>query len=158
MRIEREPEAVGWVRDIRHKIQSSQSPALHYRGLSDARKKVACQAIADLPLRALVLCSHKKNMEGYRNKRVEAARGGSTQEFFYNYCVRLLLERVTHFVERLSIREHGEPKHLQIVFSERGGLRYSQTVAYLSLLQEQSRSRTTYQATREVRGRCGIPS
>lgn len=153
LRIERElaGETVKWVRDIRSSVGASQGPALHYRGLSTSRKIVVCKAIAELPIRAFVLASNKKNMEGHRNPRAEAARGASTQEFFYNYCVRLLLERVTNFVERLSIREFKSPKHLELVFSERGGIRYSQTISYLSLLMEQARSRTTYLTTREVK-------
>jgi hypothetical protein len=153
VRIERErgQETVQWIKDIRESIRSRQGPALHYRGLTDDRKRAVCEAIAGLPLRAFVLASNKKNMEGYGNPRAEAARGASTQEFFYNFCIRLLLERVTLFVERLSLREHREPKHVELVFSERGGLRYSQTIEYLWLLMEQARSNTTYLPTREVR-------
>jgi len=114
--------------------------------------------IGALPIRGFVLLSNKKNMQGYKNPRVEAARGASTQEYFYNFCIRLLLERVTLFTETISLREHKVAKHLEIVFSERGGLRYSQTIAYLSLLQEQARSKTTYLDTREIRWRVIHPA
>jgi hypothetical protein len=90
-------------------------------------------------------------MEGHTNARVAAARGASTQEYFYNYCVRLLLERVTEFVEEISLQEFGAPKHLKIIFSERGGLRYSQTIVYLDLLRQQARSGTTYLTRREIK-------
>jgi Protein of unknown function (DUF3800) len=90
-------------------------------------------------------------MEGHRNDRAEAARGSSTQDVFYNFCVRLLLERVTNFVEEVSMQDFKAPKHLKIVFSERGGLRYSQTIAYLDLLRQQARSGTTYLKKREIK-------
>lgn len=151
VRTETEPQVVEWVRDIRTQIGSVQGPALHYRTLTNERKTTVCRAIASYPLRGFVLLSNKKNMEGYRNPRVEAARGASTQEYFYNYCLRLLLERVTQFIERHSLIAHSEPKHAELVFSERGGLRYSQTIEYLALLMEQARSQTTFLSTREVR-------
>lgn len=153
VRTETEPQVVEWVRDIRASIGSVQGPALHYRTLSDDKKAAVCSAIAGLPLRGFVLLSNKKNMQGYRNTRVEAARGASTQEYFYNFCLRLLLERVTHFVERHSLIAHSQPKHAELVFSERGGLRYSQTIEYLALLMEQARSQTTFLERREVRWR-----
>jgi hypothetical protein len=151
VRLEREPELIPWVRDIREKIRSRQAPALHYRDLNPDRKTIVCHELAQLPVRCFVLCSNKKNMQGHKNDRVEAARGASTQEYFYNWCVRLLLERVTKFIEAISLREFGAPKHLQIIFSERGGLRYAQTIAYLDLLRQQARSHTTYLATREIK-------
>jgi hypothetical protein len=150
VRRSREPEVVDWVRNLRNEIGVRQGPGLHFRGLLAHKKVAACSGLARLPIRGFVLLSNKKNMQGYRNKRVEEARGASTQEYFYNFCVRLLLERITLFCARRSIREFGEVRHLEIVFSERGGMRYSQTIAYLNLLQEQARSQTTFLNTREV--------
>jgi hypothetical protein len=95
--------------------------------------------------------SNKKNMMGYVNPRAEAARGASSNETFYNFCARVLLERVTEFVLAHSMRLHGRPKHLQIIFSERGGLRYSQTVAYFDLLANQARAGQTYLSAREIK-------
>jgi Protein of unknown function (DUF3800) len=151
LRLERDADLIPWVRDIRKKIRARQSPALHYRTLRSDRKATVCQEIAKLPVRCFVLCCNKKSMEGHTNARVAAARGASTQEYFYNYCVRLLLERVTEFVEEISLREFGAPKHLKIIFSERGGLRYSQTIVYLDLLRQQARSGTTYLRRREIK-------
>jgi hypothetical protein len=90
-------------------------------------------------------------MKGHRNARVEAARGASTQDYFYNYLIRLLLERVTDFVEEVSLKDYGKRKHLRIIFSERGGLRYSQTIAYLDLLKNQARAGVTWLKRREVK-------
>lgn len=108
--------------------------------------------MAQLPVRYFVLISNKKNMRRYHNARAAAARP-SSQEFFYNFCVRLILERITDFVERRSLNDHGIVKHLRIVMSERGGLRYSQMAAYHDLIKNQARSGTTYLAKREVKWR-----
>jgi len=151
LRIEKEPELVPWVRGIREKIRAKQAPALHYRNLTPDRKAIVCNELASLPVRGFVLCSNKKNMQGHKNERVAAARGASTQEYFYNWCVRLLLERITDFIEANSLRDFGTTKHLKLVFSERGGMRYTQTVAYLDLLRQQARSKTTYLTTREIK-------
>ena len=65
-------------------------------------------------------------MRGYRNRRVEEARP-SSQEWFYNFCIRLLLERVTDYIVRRTLTDYNEIRHLEIVFSNRGGMRYTQT-------------------------------
>src|SRR5262249_12827287 len=98
-----------------------------------------------------------KNMRGYTNKRVEDARF-SAQEWFYNWCVRLVLERISEFVEGRSLKEFRATKHVRLVFSERGGLRYSQTKAYLDLIRSQARSGQTFLATREIRWRVIHPN
>jgi len=151
VRLEREPDLVTWVRDIRAKIRAKQSPILHYRNLAPDRKTVVCRELAARPMRCFVLCSNKKNMQGHRNDSAAAARGATTQEYFYNFCVRLLLERVTDFVQQISIRDYKTPKHLKIVFSQRGGLRYSQTIEYLDLLRQQARSQTTFLKRKEIK-------
>jgi hypothetical protein len=151
IRARREQYLTNWVHDIRTAIRSKQGPSLHYRTLSPDRKATVCRMLARGPIKAFVLLSNKKNMKGYKNERVEAARGASTQEKFYNWCVRLLLERVTDFVKEESIREFDTPKHLKIVFSERGGMRYSQTIAYLDLIRNQAQAGQTFLATREVK-------
>lgn len=150
-RLTNEPGLVGAVKGIRAAIESRQGPTLHYRQLSQERKSIVCTKLARLPVRCFAFLSNKKNMKGYKNLRAEAARGASTQEYFYNFCVRVLLERVTEFVEEVSVKDYGAPKHLEIVFSERGGLRYSQTIAYLDLLRQQARSETTFLDTRVIR-------
>lgn len=66
-------------------------------------------------------------MRGYRNPRAEKI---PSQQWFYNWCIRLLLERVTAFCEARTLEDCGERKLIKIEFSERGGHRYSQTNAY----------------------------
>jgi Protein of unknown function (DUF3800) len=114
LRLEREPELVPWVRGIREKIRAKQAPALHYRNLNPDRKAIVCTELAALPVRCFVLYSNKKNMEGHKNDRVAAARGASSQEYFYNWCVRLLLERVTAFIEEMRKFHYVNLEHQNI--------------------------------------------
>jgi hypothetical protein len=83
--------------------------------------------MAHLPIRAFAICSNKKNMRSYSNPR--AAKIPS-QQWFYNWCVRLLLERVTGFCEQRTEHDHGKREMVKIEFSRRGGHHYSQTRAY----------------------------
>lgn len=153
----RERDTVPWVQSIRHAIGARQRPDLHFRDLSPSRKFAVCAEVPKLPLRCFALLSNKKNMRQHRNERAEKARP-SGQQWFYNWCIRLLLERITDFVETDAIRRHGEPKHVQLIFSERGGVRYGQTTAYHSLLKEQARSQTTLLTKRVIKWRVLHPA
>lgn len=148
--VTRAKETVSWVKDIRDRA-AVQRPDLHFARMQPWQRQLTCEAIATLPVRCFVLVSNKKNMMGYTNPRAEAARGASANETLYNFCARVLLERVTEFVLAHSIRHHGKPKHLQIIFSDRGGMRYSQTVAYFDLLMNQARAGVTVLNRREVK-------
>ena len=96
VRVNNEKSVVDWVKDIRRDIAAIQGPVLHFRDLSPTKRLRACTMVADLPARAFVVCSNKKNMRGYNNERA-AERGG--KQWYYNFCVRLLMERVTELCQ-----------------------------------------------------------
>lgn len=146
MRTLREPNVLGWVQDIIADLGVKQRSDLHYRTLSPTRKVSAGNQIAMLPIRAFAVCSNKKNMRQYRNPRAEKV---PSQQWFYNWCVRLLLERVTAFCEARTQSDYGERKLIKIEFSERGGHRYSQTAAYQYYLREQQQGQKIYLTKRE---------
>ncbi|RXF68225.1 DUF3800 domain-containing protein [Hansschlegelia zhihuaiae] len=129
-----ENEVVSWVKEAREKIFMTQRPDIHFNALSPYRKRVVSNLFASKPFDAFVLASNKKNMEGHKNTRAEKV---PSKDFFYNWCVRLLLERITDWCERHSLKLHGEPKKVRFIFSERGGHSYSQMRAYLMYLQQQ---------------------
>lgn len=129
-----EPLVLGWMEDIIADLGIKQRRDLHYRALSPTRKISAAAQIANLPIRGFAICSNKKNMRGYRNLRAETM---SSQQWFYNWCIRLLLERVTAFCDERTALDYGERKPVKLEFSERGGIRYSQTAAYQYYLREQ---------------------
>lgn len=146
MKAEREAKIVDWASELIGDLGIRQRRDLHYRTLSPTRKQVAGQRIAQLPLRGFAVCSNKKNMRGYHNPR--AARI-SSQQWFYNWCIRLLLERVTAFCDARTLHDYGERRRIKIEFSERGGHRYSQTSAYHYYLRHQQQGGVIYLTKRE---------
>jgi hypothetical protein len=147
MRAARSSEVSEWVRSILLKAGGSNRSDLHYRTLPNFRKRIACSELAKLPIRAFVLASNKKNMRRYRNPRAE--RIGS-QQWFYNYCLRLLLERVTHFCYQRARSEGADNRLLKIIYSERGGHSYGQTIAYHELLKNQTKGGTLVLTKRRI--------
>ncbi|WP_374333002.1 DUF3800 domain-containing protein [Aestuariivirga sp.] len=148
----RELECVEWVKNMIQRLNVRQRSDLHYRSLSPSKKLVACNALGKFPIRLFVLASNKKNMRGHKNERAARTSGPiKPSQYMYNFCARLLLERVTEFVEAKSIANFGKPQKLKIVFSERGGLTYGQTAAYTELLKNQSRAGTTFLDVRQVK-------
>ncbi|MEO9298988.1 DUF3800 domain-containing protein [Devosia alba] len=148
VRAKREPEIVDWVKHLRTTIGATQGPELHFRNLSDTRKVQACAAMSALPLRAFCIASNKRNMKGYHNAKATKI---PSQEWFYNWLSRLVLERVSDLVWRQSMKEHGKPSLVKIIFSHKGGHAYSQTRAYVEYLKRQETSGTTVLIKREIR-------
>jgi hypothetical protein len=144
-----EQEQVQWVKDINASIRSRQGAILHFRRLSDCRKETACQNIAGLKLRSFAVVSNKVNMEGHRNVLAEAYPG--PRGWFYNWCIRVILERITDCVERSAVRNNHEPRHVKLVFSERGGVKYRWLSAYIETLMQQAQDGTTVLPKRVVK-------
>lgn len=141
MRQKWEDNVVDWVDNIRNGLDLKQRRDLHYRDLSPTRRLAVARRVASLPLRGFVVCSNKKNMRKHENKN--AAKIPSN-EWFYNWCVRLLMERVTAFCADRTIKDHGEAKKIRVEFSQRGGHRYSQTRAYHLYLRHQQQAGSVF--------------
>jgi hypothetical protein len=99
------------------------------------------------PARIFTVASHKTNMRGYQNRRMGTRLGRGE---FYNWCLRLLLERVTHWCADLSTKERGVVEPAQIVFSERGGHDYNHLRGYIDTLRMQAVERTTWLKAKEI--------
>jgi len=136
IRIESDPKALGWVKEIQSKFRNVQSPYLHYADLLGAKKAVACELLATKPCAMFVIMSNKKNIRGYKNPRLDSGN----KAWIYWFLSRLLLENVTDFCEqRTPASERGKQK-LRIIFSRRGGLKYIDFENYLRKLERQSRA------------------
>ena len=98
-------------------------------------------------VRIFVVASHKTNIRGYQNKRMGTRLGRGE---FYNWCLRLLLERVTQWCARRSAKHGKEVEPARIVFSERGGHDYTHLKSYIEYLKMQAEAGTTYLKAREV--------
>lgn len=136
VRAENDLKSVEWVRQVRTDLKLNQGPQLHYKTLNPSRRFAVCQRLAEFDCRIFVVASHKPNMHAYRNDR--AAKIGS-QMPFYNWCTRVLLERVTNYCRRRSMAEWGKARLIQLDLSRAGGLNYDQLLAYHEYLRRQTR-------------------
>jgi len=123
-----------WLQAIRRDI-NCQSSTIHFRRLSPTKGTRAAEMLATHPARAFVVASNKKNMRGYKNDRAAEAGG---KQWFYNWLVRVLLERVTEFCLSDCDNAPTSDDKIRVVFSQRGGHSYGQTKAYFQWLRLQS--------------------
>ncbi len=138
---EREQEAIEWVAKINKKIGVENTQVIHFKDLTKEHRLTVCEEVAKLPVRLFVVATNKKNMRRYQNDR--AAKVPSKQ-WFYNWIVRILIERVTHWCGRRADRHKLARRHVKFVFSQSGGHSYSQTAAYHELLKKQARGGKPY--------------
>jgi hypothetical protein len=124
---ELEAETRIWVKEFRAVIASRQLRDIHFQKLNDHRKADVCRALTAKNVRLFAVVSNKQNMEGYSNP---AAAQIPSNNWFYCWLTRVLLERMTDCALAASIKRYGEPRFMKIEFSERGGLSYSQMHAY----------------------------
>ena len=97
------------------------------------------------------MLSHKPNMKGHKNPAAEAVSITPTPRgWFYNWCIRLLLERVTNACADASRHQCGHAQPIRIVFSRRGGVAYNWLGAYIEVLAHQARQGTTVLRKREI--------
>jgi hypothetical protein len=127
----READVTPWARELMASMDSHQMRDIHFQKLTATRKLIACRSVASRPVRCFVVASNKQNMRGWKNPFAEKI---PSDNWFYCWMTRLLLERVTHWVKRRSLREYGSPQLVKLVFSERGGLSYTQLNAYYQWL------------------------
>lgn len=144
----REENVTEWLAEMKSDLNLDQKAVLHFRNLSPTRRLRLASCLASKPARAFVVCSNKKNMRQYRNAAAEKI---SSQQWFYNWCLRLLLERVTAFCEqRRELDYPGENCRLKIEFSRRKGHSYSQTRAYTYYLRHQEKANSLFLTKRKV--------
>lgn len=150
----RHDEQTAWVRNILDSVGLTQNQVLHFRDLADWRKPLVCQATARLPVRLFAVVSNKKNMKGHTNIRAESkSQGIPLDQVFYNWCVRLILERVTDFVFQHSMWTYGEPRYVKVLLSERGSHGYARAIWYGQMLKDQSKAGTTHLNKRTINWR-----
>lgn len=132
-----EPQVGRWVQSITANFRNHQRYGVHFADLNEAKKRAVCSAVATLPLRLFVVASNKKNMEGYKNPFAEKI---PSDNWFYCWMTRLLLERVTLFVRENAKERYREARLLKLEYSNRGGLSYGQMNAYYEWLKMRSKA------------------
>lgn len=113
---------------------------LHFRDLTEADQLAAVRELAKFKAGLFCVASNKRNIMGYRNKRVEASiletkRNGrlapQKYNWFYNNAVRYLLESASKECARWSGSDRSKRPKIDVVFSLRKEFSYAQTIAYL---------------------------
>lgn len=132
--VSRENEVVDWVYDMAEAVRKRDLTGLHYRNLSDPNRERVCRMLARKPVRLFAVASHKDSMRKHRSRKL----GKATDKQFYNWCLRLLLERVTEWCYRRCAQEKVDVGPARIVFSERGGHDYHEMRAYFKKLEAQT--------------------
>lgn len=134
----RDGETIEWAREIKDAVRQTQRSNFHYKDLASGRKRTAaCEMLATKPCRLFAVASHKPNMSGYNTPRPEGRHG---QHVFYNWVLRVLLERVTPWIRARSLADHGEVRKARLVLSAAGGLNYGQLKAYHELIRLQGKN------------------
>lgn len=134
----KETEVLKWVKHIVAEIAQHQLTHIHYARLPPDKRLLACKLLSELDIRIFVMISHKRNMQGYRNLRVEQSNVNRTARF-YIWLSRLLLERVTTYCGVRSFRDYGEYRTVRVEFSTRGGVRLKDLRDYFKYIGDQSR-------------------
>lgn len=132
---DRDRDVVDWVRDMREAVRTQQRHPIHYRKLSPTNRQRVCRMLSTKSVRIFTIASHKTNMRGRQNPRMGKPMGRGE---FYNWMLRLLLERVTIWCAHRAKVDGIGGAVLKPIFSERGGHDYSHLQSYLRLLQMQA--------------------
>ncbi len=140
IRSEREPCVVDWVRDLREVARSRQAGVLHYQRITRERREGVCAKLATFPVRTFTMASHKSNLRDYINPRIQRQMDDG---IFYNWCMRLLMERLTAWAWKW-MKENGGVEPLRIIFAERGGHSYDKMFGYFRTLRMQAEAGTLH--------------
>lgn len=145
--VDRDGDVVDWVRDMREAVRAQQRSPLHYRSLSNPNRQRVSRMLSTKPVRIFSVASHKGNMRGRRNPRMTGNMGRGE---FYNWCLRLLFERISDWCARRSQALFGEQRPVRTVFSERGGHDYAHLKDYLRKLDLQALNGGTVLKARQI--------
>jgi hypothetical protein len=143
-----ENQVDAWLQEMRRRFVRFKAPDIHFLRLTETNKQIACKYLSTRPIQVFAVCSNKKNMKGYKNPFAEMR--SLDKNWYYCWLTRILLERVSHFVLYDSMNKFGQPKAVKLVFSNRGGLSYSQLKAYFELLKLQHRVGGLFLASGQV--------
>lgn len=145
VRVENEPLIQGWIAKIKEPMKNQKRADLHFTKLNLGMRRRACEVLATHPVRAFTNISRKANMVNYRNLRVEnrASRRmyldddtwvlRPENDWFQNWMTKVLIERVTWFCARLSMKEHREHRIVKIVVGTRDGFYIESLINYLKV-------------------------
>jgi hypothetical protein len=144
-------EIQNWIEEIRRALDQPQLKELHFKKLPDWKRQIVLSMVSKLPIRFFVYASNKRNMRRHYNGK--AAKIPS-QNWFYNFGLRILLEKVTRWSFAKSKRSGKSSCGLKIYLGERANVRHSQSVAYLHYIRSQSSINNLYIKTDDLEWCC----
>lgn len=136
IKADREPEVLPWLKELIGSFKQHQMQHMHFRQLRDDQKEKASRFIADLPVRLFSIVSNKQNMRGYTNPVAAQAKINVTA-WFYVWLSRILVERITDYCSRKTMRDFGEVRTIRFEFASRGGVKIGDLAKYLKYLKDQ---------------------
>jgi hypothetical protein len=134
VRASRDADVVDWVSDMVEAVRGRGANGIHYRNLSDTNRERVSRMLGRKPVRIFTVASQKDSMRNHENAKL----GRANDREFYNWCLRLLFERITEWCYWKCLYENLDIAPAQIVFSERGGHDYEALQVYLSRLRAQT--------------------
>jgi hypothetical protein len=134
VKIADDSKMVSWTQDVQSDFISKRGD-LHFNRLLPFKKSLVCNALAKKNAKCFVVMSNKKNIERYKNPRLD----DGNRSWIYWWLARLLLERVTEYCEEQTPADQRGKDTLRIIFSRRGGLTCKDFNDYLTKLYWQSR-------------------
>ncbi len=139
-------ELLEWRKILINSISPTQRKTIHFQKLNHIERKKISEAAGKLNCRLFIVASNKHNMVGYKNERAEMRCGKNN---FYNFCIRLILERATDFCNEHSRENNILKPKIKLIFSRMKGMSYSQFKAYMILLSQQFKSKNMYLRKRQ---------
>lgn len=130
----RKLDVIDWVKDMNEAVRNTNADALHYRNLSEPNRARVCRMLGRKPLRLFVVASHKDSMRRHYSPKL----GRANEKEFYNWCLRLLFERVTEWCYRRGHKDPDNDCSAEVIFSRRGGHKYPELRDYLKRLEAQT--------------------
>jgi hypothetical protein len=159
VRSHRRAELAAAVQAAKLKVGIEPHRELHFRYLSQEAQILVIDELAKFTVGLVAVVSNKRNMRGYRNRRVEAKhyevkKGGRVKpqnyNWFYNHTFRYLLESASAECAKWTNQAYGGSRSIKIVFSQRKDFRYSQTSAYLHKLCVERHGRDYFNNKRQI--------
>lgn len=145
-----------WVNGAAHLAGIRRRSDIHFRKMNDHKRKIICNNLANKNFRSFIVVTDKTNMRGYRNKLAESV---SSKNYFYNFLLRVLLERISEYCANdAKIRYPSLHPRLHVCMSDRGGMNYSETKSYLGRIWVQSKAGKLYLNAKDINWEIFQPS
>lgn len=129
---QRDIETADIINEHRRIFQLHPKKPLHWKDMPHEQRIPLTEKMAESPARIVAVCMLKNEI---RNREIFAE---SPRMYFY--AVRLLLERITWYIQdHIHQITYGDHK-TQLIFSNRGGMPYDELRNYLSLLKQMHQS------------------